>query len=298
MATSVYFNNQRASAEQLLLEDMIIESIKNHGIDVYYIPRSSQSSLDELFGDDPVKAYTQAFKIEMYMESFKDYEGNKEFFSKFGLEIQETARLCIARRTYEKVVMKKMTDGLNHHVPKEGDLVYLPIQYKLMEIKFVEDEKNFFQLGRDSVNPYMYGLSMEAFKYNGELIQTGVEEIDRIANKQAVSVDHTVSVGGTGTYELYEWVYQGTSLTDATARAIVAGWDKPTRILKLRNIYGKFSTGIIIGNTSGAVWNFSSANTMLNASEVSIDDNYRIEIESDNYLDFSEHNPFGEPHEF
>ena len=298
MATSVYFNNQRASAEQLLLEDMIIESIKNHGIDVYYIPRSSQSSLDELFGDDPVKAYTQAFKIEMYMESFKDYEGNKEFFSKFGLEIQETARLCIARRTYEKVVMKKMTDGLNHHVPKEGDLVYLPIQYKLLEIKFVEDEKNFFQLGRDSVNPYMYGLSMEAFKYNGELIQTGIEEIDRVANKQAVSVDHILSTGGTGTYEQFEWVYQGASLAEATAKAIVASWNNPTRTLKLRNIYGKFSTGNVIGSTSGAVWQFNTANTMLNASEVSIDDNYRIEIESDNYLDFSETNPFGSPHEF
>jgi hypothetical protein len=89
MATSVYFNNQRATVEQNLLEDLIIESIKNHGIDVYYLPRESQSSIDELFGDDPVKYFRKAIKLEMYLESFQNYEGNQEFFSKFGLEIQE-----------------------------------------------------------------------------------------------------------------------------------------------------------------------------------------------------------------
>jgi len=298
MATSVYFNNQKASSEQLLLEDLIIESIRNHGIDVYYIPRTSQSSTDELFGDDPVKYFKQAFKIEMYLETFKDYEGNKEFFSKFGLEIAETARLCLARRTYEKIIMKNLNDGLNHHVPKEGDLVYLPIQYKLMEIKFVEEERNFFQLGRDSINPYMYVLSMEAFKYNGELLQTGVEEIDRITNKQAPAVAHVVTAGGAGTYEAFEWVYQGSSLATATAKAIVADWNLPSLTLKLRNIKGQFANGSIKGATSNAIWSFASANTMGNVNLEDINDNVRIELEGDNFLDFTEHNPFGEPHEF
>lgn len=296
MPVSVYFNNQRATSEQFLLEDLIIESIRNHGIDVYYIPRSSQSSTDELFGDDPVKTYKKAFKIEMYLETFKDYEGNKEFFSKFGLQIQETARLCVARRTYEKSIMKYLEDGMNHHVPKEGDLVYLPIQYKLMEIKFVEEEKNFFQLGRDSINPYMYSLSMEAFNYNGEILQTGVDEIDRIANKQAPVVPHMVSAGGTGTYSLYEWVYQGDSLATASAKAIVAAWNKPSLTLGLRHIKGSFNTGVIKGATSGAEWTFNTANMLVNTSD-ELSDNYRIELEDNNYIDFTEHNPFGEPNE-
>ena len=84
MATSVYFNNQKATSEQFLVEDLIIESIRNHGIDVYYLPRSSQSSIDELFGDDPVKYFNTAFKVDVYLETFQDYEGNKEFFTKFG----------------------------------------------------------------------------------------------------------------------------------------------------------------------------------------------------------------------
>ena len=78
MAVSVYFNNQGATQEQLLVEDLVIESIKNHGIDVYYIPRSSRSSLDEIYGDDPVKSFDTAFLLEMYLETFNDFEGNKD----------------------------------------------------------------------------------------------------------------------------------------------------------------------------------------------------------------------------
>lgn len=294
MGTSVYFNNQRATHEQLLLEDLIIESIRNHGIDVYYMPRESQSSTDELFGDDPVKTYKTAIKLEMYLETFQDYEGNKEFFSKFGLEVQETARMCIARRTYERLVMSRFPQN---HVPKEGDLIYLPIQYKLMEIKFVEDEKNFFQLGRDSRNPYMYGITMEAFKYNGELLQTGVDEIDRIGNVQAYATDLTLTAGGTGTYTMYETVYQGTSLATATARAVVAGWNKPNAAMKVRNVFGAFDANTnIIGASSGAIWNLESAPDLLrNANYENIEDNSRIETEAGNVIDFSEVNPFGVP---
>lgn len=294
MPTSVYFNNQRATVEQQLLEDLIIESIKNHGIDVYYIPRESQSSIDELFGDDPVKSYRHAIKIEMYLETFQDYEGNKEFFSKFGLELQETAKLCMARRTYERLVMRQFPEN---HVPKEGDLVYLPVQFKLMEIKFVEEEKNFFQLGRDSKNPYMYSLTMEAFKYNGELIQTGVTEIDRIANIQAYATEYNLDSGGSGTFTIEEWVYQGTNLANSTARGVVAGWDKPSRKLKLKNVRGVFAAGTDIkGNSSGAIWDLAAATDALNnANFEDIEDNSRVEQEADNILDFSESNPFGEP---
>jgi hypothetical protein len=294
MGTSVYFNNQRATHEQLLLEDLIIESIRNHGIDVYYIPRESQSSIDELFGDDPVKTFKSAIKLEMYLETFQDYEGNKEFFSKFGLEVQETARMCIARRTYERLVMSRFPQN---HVPKEGDLIYLPIQYKLMEIKFVEDEKNFFQLGRDSKNPYMYGITMEAFKYNGELLQTGVDEIDRIGNVQAYATDLTLTAGGTGTFKLFETVYQGASLATATARAVLADWNKPNATMKVRNVFGAFAANSdIIGATSGAVWNLESAPDLLrNANYENIEDNSRIETEAGNVIDFSEVNPFGTP---
>jgi len=295
MATSVYFNNQAAKTEQFLLEDLIIESIKNHGIDVYYIPRDSQSSTDELFGDDPVKYFSHAIKIEMYLESVRDYEGNKEFFSKFGLEIQETARLVMSRRSFEKYVFSTMGD--THNVPKEGDLIYLPVQYKLMEIKFVEEEKNFFQLGKDARNPYMYGLTVEAFKYNGELLDTGMDEIDRIANKQAVNIEYKVAPGGNGSFTLYEWAFQGANLASSTCRGIVSAWDKPSGTLYLRNIRGEFANNTIIkGNSSNAQWTMNTVpDLMVNVNLESMDDNSRIETEADNIIDFTEVNPFGEP---
>jgi len=286
MAVSVYFNNQGATREQFLIEDLIIESIKNHGIDIYYLPRKSRSSIDQLYGDDPVKSYELAFKIDMYLETFNDFEGNREFFSKFGLEIQKSARVAVARRTFEKNI------GVNiRNLPKEGDLIYLPVQQKLLEIKFVEEEKNFFQAGKSA--PYMYVLSVEAFRYNGELLNTGVPEIDEIADREAVSVEYTLNVGGSGTFDDMEIVYQGASLNAATAKAFVADWNKPNRILKLRNIKGVFASNVnIIGNTSGATWTLASVNLMENANET-FDDNVRIETEADNIVDWSEANPFG-----
>ena len=250
MGTSVYFNNQEARVEQSLLEDLIIESIRNHGIDVYYLPRRSQSVNDKLFGDDPVKTYTDAYSIEMFLESARDYEGNKEFFSKFGLEIQETAKLVVSRRSYEKYVYSQNADRLR---PKEGDLIFLRHQHKLMEIKFVEEEKNFFQLGRDKINPYMFGLTVEAFKYNGELLQTGIDIIDSIAEIQAINLNHIVQEGGTGTYTEFEWVYQGTSLAAATFKGQVTEWDSGNNVIKLSETEGAPSKDLLIGaNTTAA----------------------------------------------
>ena len=287
MAVSVYFNNQGATREQFLVEDLIIESIKNHGIDIYYIPRDSQSAVDELFGDDPVKSFTHAYKIEMYLETFNDFTGNQEFFSKFGLEIQKDAKVAVARRTFERYVRHE------RNVPKEGDLIYLPVQQKLMEVRFVEEEKNFFQAGKQA--PYMYGLSLETFKYNGELIATGVSEIDTLPDAQTIGVDHNLTAGGTGTFTLHELVYQGASLAASTARGYVSYWDKPSRVLRLRNVRGVFVDGTIIkGNSSNANWTLANANEMENAAS-EYDDNTRIETEADNILDFSESNPFGEP---
>lgn len=301
MATSVYFNNQGASREQYLIEDMVIESIRNHGIDVYYVPRDSLSSLDELFGDDPVKTFTSAYKIDVYLESFNDFTGNQEFFSKFGLQVDKGVELAVARRTFEKYI-----PYATRNTPKEGDLLYLPIQQKLMEIKFVEQEKNFFQLGRSTsrssggldnrIMPYMYGLTLETFKYNGEVIATGVPAIDSVADQNAFSVEYTLQAGGAGSYLDGEIVYQGASLATATARAYVRNWDRTTLKLTLRNIRGAFTNVLVKGVSSGAQWTLVSGNVQEDATEP-FDDNMRIETEGDNILDWSETNPFGSANE-
>ena len=288
--TSVYFNNQAATREQFLIEDMIIESIQNHGIDVYYIPRDSQSELDELFGDDPVKSFTSAYKIDVYLETFNEFQGNQEFFSKFGLEIEKSARVAIARRTFERYIPHTV-----RNTPKEGDLIYLSVQQKLMEIKRVEEEKNFFQAGKKA--PYMYGLNIESFTHNGELLRTGVPSVDLIADSSAFSVKYTMQAGGSSSFRSGELVYQGSTLNASTARAYVQNWNAVTRELYLIHIRGVFASNTLIkGVDSNAQWTMTSGNVQEDASE-EFDDNIRIETEADNILDWSETNPFGSANE-
>jgi len=310
MGTSVYFNNQGATREQLLIEDMVIESIKNHGMDVYYLPRESQSEVDKLFGDDPVKTYRSAYPMEMFLETFNDFEGNQEFFSKFGLEVQKTARLGLARRTFEKYLPTDVRE-----FPKEGDLIWMPTLQKLMEVKFVEQEKNFFQLGKgvhrgaiaastrgahDQLGrlfPYMYELSVEMFKYNGEFLDTGISGIDNLQDVYSFGIQFTLNAGGTSTYSTHEVVYQGASLATATSKGYVSNWDLPNRKLTIRNIKGVFTNStVVIGATSGASWTITSGNQEENANDA-YDDNVILETEGDNILDWTETNPFGMPNE-
>jgi len=288
MPTSPYFNNQNATREQWLLEDLTIESIRNHGIDIWYIPRTSYDHLDELFGDDPVKYFDRAIKLDCYLETFQDYGGNKEFFSKFGLQVDESAKLAVARRTFEKLVPRTL-----RNLPKEGDLLYLPVQMKLMEIRFVEEERNFFQLGRDSRNPYMYVMSVEAFKYNGEFMNTGVSEIDDIVDGLAQSI--TLEVTNTGiSFERGEVIYQGSSLQTSTARCIVAEYDRPNNALRVRHIRGQFTLADIHGVTSGATGTITFMNEQEDSTPDRFSDNVQLEEEAIAILDFSEKNPFGE----
>jgi len=285
MPTSVYFNNQDATREQFLVEDLILESIKNHGIDVIYLPRASQSTIDELFGDDTVKYFNESYTIDVYMETFNDFEGNQEFFSKFGLEIQKNAKIAVARRTFSRFI-----PNATRNSPKEGDLIWLPVQQKLMEIKRVEEEKNFFQAGK--IAPYMFGLTIETFKYNGELFDTGIFEIDEIQNRQSYAINFTVAAGGVGNFEIGEPVYQGNSYSAASIKAYVADFDKATRILRLRNIKGTFvANQHIKGFNSSASWIMQSGNIMNNQNDA--DDNIIVENEADNILDWTETNPFG-----
>lgn len=322
MPVSVYFNNQEASREQMLLEDMVIESIRNHGIDIYYLPRTSQKAnnesfyaptgdalypnqqddytrhlkgIDDLFGDDPVKYYDRAFKLDMYLETFNDFGGQQEFFSKFGLQVEKTARVAVARRTFEKYIPKTL-----RLLPNEGDLIYLPRQRKLMEIRFVDRDTSFFQLGK--YEPYMYALSLETFKYAGELIATGIEEIDFVCDDTGLSTNFKMNTESLSveSFARGSIAYEGIDVDNATAKGIIVAFNRLTGILRLRNIKGVFTVGATLTDSrNGATGVLVEYSTQKTATEGEIVDNYFIEKEAidEGYLDFSEANPFGEVNE-
>jgi hypothetical protein len=183
-------------------------------------------------------------------------------------------------------------------MPKEGDLVFMPTQRKLMEIRFVERDMSFFQLGK--VVPYMYGLSTETFKYNGEFINTGIEEIDLMGDESALSIQYNVAPTSTASFARGEVAFQGANVS-SNVFGIVVSYDRPAGELRLRNIRGQFSNtagaNTITGHTSGATATLIDYNILNNATiiEGEIGDNEIIEEEAKLYLDFSESNPFGSP---
>lgn len=301
MGINPYFNffpGDHVTNEQLLVEDLVIESLGIHGMPVYYLPRSGRGDdgEDKLYGEDPTKQYVSAHSIEMYLENTTAMEGEGDFISKFGLEIRDETSLLVSRRRF-KMTVPNMTR------PREGDLVYVPLVQNFFEITHVEHENNqamMYTLGRGrGGNVYVYSLRMKQFVFSNEVVETGVDEIDSQILENYQGVNLIVSAGGTGNFDDTdnETVYQGASLATATAQAVVRGWDRDARTIDVIRVQGTFAGGVVIhGATSNAVWTLAvtDMDTPMDQAFEDLTDNKQIEEEADSIIDFSETNPFSE----
>ena len=277
----------------MLVEDLVIESLKIYGLDVYYLPRTTRDEVDYLFGEDSLKEYRTAHPIEMYLENVNGYDGEQDFISKFGLEIRDEMTMLVSRLRFRYAV-----NGYTR--PREGDLIYVPLLNGFFEITYVENENSqamFYTLGRGrGGNVYLYALRMKQFYFSNEIIDTGVKDIDN--NIRGYYNKIRISLGsGAGKFVNDEIVYQGSSLSTATAQALVYDF-QPNAYIDVYRMQGDFtSSANVKGNTSSAQWTVilaSDAPTQNNAFE-DIIDNARIEAASDGIIDFTEVNPFGEP---
>ena len=186
MATSVYFNNYNSLAEQRVIEDLITESIKIMGFDAYYCPIHNEEDRDILYGEDPIKHFSSAFPVEFYLSNTLEYGGEREFFSKFGLEIKNNINIIISKRSFSQRVPQNSFTR-----PREGDLIYVPFLNgtgELYEITFVNQNKDFFMLGRKT--PYFYEITLEKFKYSQEVIDTGVDNIDDVVYIEFINIGY------------------------------------------------------------------------------------------------------------
>jgi len=170
MPTNPHINNFTNTPEQTLVEDLLIESIKFYGMDVHWIPRITSSSPDQIFGEDTLASFSYNRMIEMYIKNVEGFEGQGDFLSKFGLDIRDQITFTVAIRRFEQ-----LESGYSR--PREGDLIYFPLNKKLFEIQFVEHESMFYPTGTLPV----YDLRCELFAYNQQSINTGIDEIDQIA---------------------------------------------------------------------------------------------------------------------
>ena len=281
MPTNLYFNNTTSSAEQELINDLTSEVIKIHGMDVFYIPRTVVKE-DLLLGEDVLSAFSTAFEIEMYLKTVEGFGGEGDLVTKFGLDVRDEVIFTVHKDRFNLATdMDK---------PLEGDLVFLPINKGLFEIKFVEHEQPFYQSGKN----YSFDLTCELFQYSEEQLETGIEDIDDIEREQSAAIDLLLTAGGSGTFTIDEAVYQGSSLADATGKGIVVSWTTATRTLRVNDTSGTFVAATnITGATSGAVWSLTSFDDQI-LPTTPFADNIEFETDGDAILDFTETNPFGE----
>ena len=187
MATNFFVNNFQASQEQLLLENLIIESIRFYGQDMFYIPRKL-NNYDEVYGADDQSSYDAAYPIEMYIKSIDGFGGDQEFLSKFGVEIRNQVVFSVARRIFSEEVGEFTTQVR----PNEGDLIWFPLNQRAFQIKYVNKYEMFYQLGALQT----WEMTCEVFEYSGESLNTGIPEIDNIQKKYSVNIlDWTINDG-------------------------------------------------------------------------------------------------------
>ena len=284
MGTSHYFNNYSgvSTSEQRLFEDVVEESIKIMGHNCYYLPRDSYDSLDKILGERPESVFAKAYIVEMYLANVEGYEGDGDFFSRFGLEVRDTSNFIVSRRSFQRYIPSSVARR-----PREGDLFYVPVLQKIFEIKFVEEELMFMSLGNR--NPYIYELRAEVFRYSQENINTGVDEVDNVEDGIAYTIKLALGAGA-GNYNIGETVTQGST----TAK--VTDWDSITKTLSVINIVNTFSVGsTVVGNDSTASYSISTIDELGENVYYDEFDNGKIQTEVADFIDLTEINPFGMP---
>lgn len=199
MALNPFFL-QGSPGEQRLVQDLINEQLKIYGVEVTYIPRQfvrRETIIKEVessyFGDN--------FLLEAYVNTYDGYSGAGDILTKFGMSLRDELSLVISRERFEEFVTPFLNSLDQEEIllssrPKEGDLVYFPLGNRLFEVKFVEHEQPFYQLGKN----YVYEIKCELFEYEDEVIDTSIEEIDTLIKNQGyISTLQLVSYGSTAT---------------------------------------------------------------------------------------------------
>lgn len=189
---NLYFT-QGTKGEQNLIQDLVDEQIKMYGLECYYIPR--QIYEDKLWNDIYYSQFKDSYLIEMYLENFEQFGGNGDMLSKFGLRVTDEVQLTVSRRRWKDFV-DVSTNKIVGGRPNDGDLVWFPLNETVFEIKYVENQKPFYQLG----SLYTYTLTCEVFEYGDSIFDTGIPTVD---NTEAESGVHPIvlNVGGVGQFD-------------------------------------------------------------------------------------------------
>ncbi len=292
---NLYFSDQ-VKSEQNLYENIIIESLKIYGQDVYYLPRTLVNE-DRIFGDDVPSQFNSSYKIEMYIENIEGFDGEGDLFSRFGVEIRDEATFVVARKRWSQTIGKYQNE-ISSVRPNEGDLIYLPLTKKLFQINHVEHEQPFYQLG----NLPLYKMRCQLFEYNDENLDTGVDTIDAI--ERANAYEYILNLNATSVANRIGDT--ATQILDSASGLQMVGevsrWSDSDQNLHLIHIgandgkYHEFVTSrpIKITGDNRADSDFTILTITENNKISNNEQNNDFSDLSDDFLDFTEDNPFGD----
>ena len=275
MPTNVYFDTG-TKPEQHLYEDLMIEQLKIYGQEVFYIPRTLVKE-DELFGEDTLSKFGDAYLIEMYFENIDGFEGEKEIMSKFGLQMNEDVTFVVSRRRFEQLVSHD-SNLIVKTRPNEGDLVYFPKVSKIFEISFVDKDDPFYQVH----NLPAFKLKCKTFEYSGEDLDTGITEIDAIETDNSLDLlQYQMTLEQSGTFN--EGIGLESDDGNVELETATGGTD---------NVIGEDETGGESMLLETGDYIIQEAIVIDTVDENAMNDFF--EKEDDNIIDFSESNPFGD----
>ncbi len=293
MATNPYIS-QGHRPEQSLYEDLIIESIKFYGQDIYYLPREVVER-EDIFLDSIQSQFSDAYKIEVFIENTEGFDGETNIFTKFGIELRDQATFVIARRRWRELVGDRLSEQYQFR-PREGDLIFLPLSQSLFEVKLVETETPFYQLSQLP----LFRVQCELFEFSDEDFDTGIPDIDIVEREHAFQYHvqmATPESGQGGFYEIGETVVQ--TYDDFEMKGEVASWNSETRILSIAHSgatdgkYHEWSTDRVIESDSGATFMPVTVSEDVNEIQPFSQNQIFDDFEND-FLDFTEGNPFGD----
>jgi hypothetical protein len=229
---------QGSKSEQGLIQDLINEQLRMYGIDIHYLPRhyiTEKTVIKEVIESE----FNNAYPIEAYIDSFDGYGDNPTILSKFGIQALNEINLIISRERFKNYIsplIKDQTDIRLSTRPKEGDLIYFPLGDRLFEIKYVEHEKPFYQLQ----GLYTYELRCELFRYEDEVIDTGIDYIDD--NISGSVGENTVPIG-----PVQKLTMVGVGSTASAITGIVNGG---IRFITITNRGGGYTSAPTVGISS------------------------------------------------
>ena len=177
MALNPFFL-QGSPNEQRLVQELINEQLRIYGVDVVYIPRKFVRR-ETILREVSSSKFDDNFALEAYISNYEGYSGQGDILTKFGMSLKDDLSLIISKERYEDFIAPFLETDNNEEIvlssrPREGDLIYFPLGQRLFEVKFVEHEQPFYQLGK----LYVYELKCELFEYEDEVIDTSIHEID------------------------------------------------------------------------------------------------------------------------